>query len=38
VREWEVEVDKQWEAGQEWVVGSNLAGMTGEDMEAVEKL
>lgn len=36
--EQEVDVDRQREAGYEWVVGWNLAAMTGENMEAVEKL
>jgi len=38
VIEWEVEVDRQEEAGHERVVGWNLAAMTEEDAKAAEKL
>jgi hypothetical protein len=38
VTEWEVEVGQQEEAGQETVIGWNLAAMTKEDAEAVETL
>jgi hypothetical protein len=38
VTEWDVEVDKQLEAGYESVVGWNLATMTEEDTKAAEKL
>jgi len=38
VMEWEVEVDRQEEAGHERVVGWNLAAMTEEDAKAAEKL
>jgi hypothetical protein len=36
--EWEVEVDRQEEEGNERVVGWNLAAMTKEDAKAAEKL
>jgi hypothetical protein len=38
VIEWEVEVDRQEEAGHERVVGWNIAAMTEEDAKAAEKL
>jgi hypothetical protein len=36
--EWEVEVDRQEEAGHERVVGWNIASLTDEDVKAAEKL
>jgi hypothetical protein len=36
--EWEVEVDRQEQAGHQRVVGCNLATMTEEDAKAAEKL